>query len=185
MKKSICAALVFASILAAFAGQANSGTTPSFDAGFQERATELRQIVEKKAQALDVTYNFKKIAVNGNLPAVVLPIHGNQTPSKPCGDDGICVIFQKPRQNCKADASGGACNSVSWRDFLFEDLPSGGSVETLASKDAADFEMGKSAADFVLKRNLKSLDDTYRGMLAVRQMQNQGLLSQEQPAKKD
>jgi hypothetical protein len=182
MKTPSRAALAFASILAAFAGQAHCAT-PSFDAGFQERAAELKQIVEGKAHALDVTYDFQKIAVNGNLPAVVRPLHGSPTPSKPCGDDGVCVIVQKPRQNCKSDASGGACSSVSWRDFLFEGLPSGGPVETLASKDATDFDMGKSAADQLVIRNLKNLDDTYRGMLAVRQMQEQGLLSQEQPAK--
>ena len=147
----------------------SKASSKSFEAGYWQRAAEIRLAIESRAAAFDKVYDFAKLAADGQLPPVAQPSQGNATQRQPCGDRGVCIIAQPARAYCQDGTTTANCKPVQWRDFLIDGL-TGDVVESTETK-TADFERGISEADRRMDRNLNQLKETYAGMLRYLQMQ--------------
>lgn len=154
---------------ASSAPEANAAYSKDFVAGFKKGSNEARAYHEASTQELDATFNFSKYAVDGQLPPALRSENKNAPSIFRCGKTGSAeerfVVIAPAQPLCKAKGASGECTrTLSWRDFLLEDLAPPSVSDEAPIQRPEDFKKGEEAAKNTALDNMRILSELYVGM---------------------
>lgn len=151
--------------------------TQDFRAGFQKGSDDARAHNEIAAKELDTTFNFSKYAINGQLP----PSLRNTDKDAPffyrCAMRSSTPtnfsVIASAQPLCKETNAAGVCTrTLTWRDFLMEDLAPVNPPSARPIEHEDHFKRGEDAAKETALDNMNILNSIYMGMGTYRTLES-------------
>lgn len=147
-----------------------------FIAGFKKGSNDARAYNEASGKELDATFNFSKYAIDGQLPPALRSENKDAPAVFRCGRTGSAeerfAVIAPAQPLCKAhDASGTCTKTLSWRDFLSEDLAPLSTADDVAIQRPDEFAKGEEAAKNTALDNMRILSELYVGMGTYRALE--------------
>ena len=166
----------YASPASAVTPAVKTAYSKDFVAGFKKGSNDARAYNESTAQELDATFNFSKYAEAGQLPPALRSTNKDAPTIYRCGKTGSAderfTVIAPAQPLCKATSASGACTrTLSWRDFLAEDLAPASPPEDYAVTRPDDFKNGEEAAKNTALYNMNQLSALYVGMGTYRALE--------------
>jgi defect-in-organelle-trafficking protein DotC len=161
-----------------------TAVTYGAQAGLARRSFENKERLEKRANDLDVVYNFQPLMIEGNvLPPVLTETSEvyDQT-----SDDMLRVIGKVFRIESQARFT---YSTPNWRSYMMTGYdfdsnvvaavaPQNEAEKTLWRQGVEEgFRLGAEQADEILKQNFATLQRDFKGMVLYHKMLDQGLVT--------
>ena len=178
LRQCIAAAMIAVTMNVAWSAPAKDPVySKDFVAGFQKGSDDARAYADSTAKELDATFNFSKYAIDGQLPPALRNMGKNAPVLYRCGMNGKSdtsfAVIAAAQPLCKEKNTSGVCTkTLSWRDFLMEDLAPARPPSPRPIERDDDFKRGEAAAKNTALDNLDILNDLYMGIGIYRTLEN-------------
>lgn len=152
-------------------------SSKDFRDGFQKGSDDARAYTEGAAKELDATFNFAKYAADGQLPPALRNMGTNAPVLYRCTMNNSSAtnfsVIAPAQPLCKEKDTAGVCTrTLSWRDFLMEDLAPKNPPSTRPIERQDHFKSGERAAQNTALDNMDILNNIYMGMGIYRTLEN-------------